>query len=276
MKVAIKILASILLLNNVEAATLSCADYYANSVNGISANSSNAVTVGEYKRKGTIADRHINSAKATLILTNQQSHVLDGAWIVIAHQLCEQCYSNYYPVAQIKKNTTTYNSVKFEFPGTGYTSITRLLLSGASDAETSVKLDKTIPLHVDTVPFIEFILTDKRTLGSDVVISVEPLNVSFQRDLLTTDVITFPDTINLGNIHSGLNTSDSLIKYEVNTNSLGIKFSENTTNGASLTVNDVSLIPNTTYKPPLKFGLNVYSDTPGIYTSSVSASWTCP
>ena len=92
-----------------------------------------------------------------------------------------------------------------------------------------------------------------------------------------TDAISIPDAVDLGLLNHGHNQFDDLMQYSKNTNSIGMKFTSNTTKDASFTVNNEVAQSGTVYKPPFNLGMFVESGAkPGTYTSNVNATWTCP
>lgn len=92
-----------------------------------------------------------------------------------------------------------------------------------------------------------------------------------------TDSIDFPPLTDLGTLSPGNNMSTTPIVSNLDTNSIGVKFSATTTEGASFTINGDTIHPDTLYKPPFNVGMYVSQTAqPGTYTSTVNATWTCP
>ncbi|HGN8724087.1 TPA: hypothetical protein ACK1ZH_003616 [Enterobacter bugandensis] len=92
-----------------------------------------------------------------------------------------------------------------------------------------------------------------------------------------TDSIDFPLITDLGTLSPGNNMSTTPIVSDLDTNSIGVKFSATTTEGASFTINGDTIHPDTLYKPPFNLGMYVSPTAqPGTYTSTVNATWTCP
>lgn len=93
-----------------------------------------------------------------------------------------------------------------------------------------------------------------------------------------TDSIEIPDKIDLGTLSVGYNTSPNPVDYQVNTNSIGLYFTQTPISGTGhrIAINGNMTTASQRYFPPFHFGLYLSQDNPGIYTSSVNASWTCP
>lgn len=93
-----------------------------------------------------------------------------------------------------------------------------------------------------------------------------------------TDAIIFPDLINLGSLNSeGYTFSNEVIQYETSTNDIPVKFFTTNTPLSAFTVNGQIVSSTDNHTPPFRFGMYLYPNAqPGVYTSTVNASWTCP
>ncbi|MGM8844764.1 hypothetical protein [Enterobacter roggenkampii] len=93
-----------------------------------------------------------------------------------------------------------------------------------------------------------------------------------------TDSIDIPDNIDLGTLSVGYNTSPNPVDYKVNTNSIGLYFTQTPISGTGhrIAINDMMTTASQRYLPPFRFGLYLTQDNPGIYSTSVNARWTCP
>ena len=125
---------------------------------------------------------------------------------------------------------------------------------------------------VDSTPAIISAITSESNV-------LTTTNTEFIRNgTYTTDSIDIPDNIDLGTLSVGYNTSPNPVDYQVNTNSIGLYFTQTPISGTGhrIAINDMMTTASQRYRPPFRFGLYLTQDNPGIYSTSVNARWTCP
>ncbi|MBA7843249.1 hypothetical protein HV213_23775 [Klebsiella sp. RHBSTW-00484] len=283
-----KILAlALLIVNNTEATTLRCeqniAHSYADMNIGLPIATSGGAnimygTVIATIQKGSAFLKFPRTASATLTLpTLAESSILEANYLHFCHH---SGVSNPYIITCVQGPliTGSARTITATFPITNST-------SGVMTGYLVLSTTPGIPImgvHINRRPAssIQPVVTTNVTLldaSGKSLSATQDSHFSIITTPKTTDSITIPTTIDLGTLQVGVNVVDTPVVTEINTNSLGLKFTSTTTAGASFSVNGKIAQAGTVYKPPFKLGMNLEPTArPGTYTSKVTATWTCP
>ncbi|MCU6161483.1 hypothetical protein KWI07_13700 [Enterobacter bugandensis] len=255
------------------AAELSCSSYHTESITGMDVHESGSIIIGSLGLKSPFESYELGKYQAAVVFpTKWQSEALDGNYILfIRRSLLGDEFR--YSLGKIQAGVISYS---LELPCEKCHTLTessRLVISG--------DINETIP------PFIWSVPSQDIPLSASTMFTVSKFDntiqdnvetkLTFNSSLRTTDSIVIPNSIDLGNLDFGHNTSQTPIDYVINSNSIGLRFTSGSTSNSYLTVN--AKIPNVTelHRPPFQLGMYL-NDTavPGTYRTTVNATWTCP
>lgn len=257
-----KILAIILwlIIAHTNAATLTCTGFAADHLTSRHPQFGTELT---FATMHELEFMHIYSNHVHVSMPLHASHALAGMWIRLSVSDPDLTHFIDYAKTQIVPGQTQYTLSANTGASPDYY-ILSLYIAGTIEnrvptptSTTDIKISHTLTGGI-------YDHTQNETL---ILHSVEE----------NTDVVLIPSVIDLGSLSVGNNIFDIPVEYQTNTNSIGMEFTSNTTDGASFTVNGEIAQSGTLYKPPFSLGMYVYSIAkPGTYTSNVTATWTCP
>lgn len=249
--------------NHITAGTLSCDVYYADSVAGITSRANDAViSYVEISNSDTSSFEH----SFEIIIPDFMVEILDG------YPLKWSLYLNGNIVRTINATHITM----------GTNSYTHTLYVPSGEANrVEVQISNRVQLNT-------FITPEKNTLAqvthkykdleTGQIYTSNNSRLRLASELSTSDSITFQDRIELGTLSKGKNISETPINYQLNTHNIPIYFRQTSvTPNSTMNVNGSTMSESIPYNAPIRVGLSLLeSAQPGIYTSTVDATWTCP
>ncbi|MBJ9571963.1 hypothetical protein OGV52_20810 [Citrobacter sp. Cb041] len=267
-----------LILNNADAAELKCSNFYSESVSGVST-LDGAIVLSVSPPAFTQALQttmttkfELNSLKPAMIQALSGNHIIYRTdYPMFGKPVIDQVQHG----GQITQSTPQNIQYTWYLDNSNDYRTTHYVLLSGSPTEASP-------------PVINEVITGESVLSAHgfSVVSYSngrqqfvEANLNLSSALKTTDSINIPSIIDIENLSVGTNNSKTSIDYSLNTNSIPIFFTNSTTpSGAQLMLNNSSPVLSIKgYTPPFRFGMHVLPNAqPGIYTSTVNATWTCP
>ncbi|HDC4619758.1 hypothetical protein [Enterobacter asburiae] len=255
------------------AAELSCSSYHTESITGMALHDNGGIIIGSLGNKSIFETYQIGKYQAAVVFpTKWQSEALDGNYILLVRTLVNGLVIR-HSLGKIQTGLMTYS---IEVPCEDCHTLlenSRLVVSG--------------DINETTPPFIKPVPSQETSLSASTMFTVTKFDntikdnvetkLTFNSSLKKTDSIVIPDSINLGNLDFGHNTSQNSIDYVINSNSIGLRFISGSNPNSYLTVNEKRNNVNEEYRPPFQLGMYLDDNTnPGTYKTTVNATWTCP